>query len=123
MAIKDVLYKLNNKFHITVLYTGGKEDKHCDELQKYLDMNFKVTIDKIGVNDSFICIGVSVPVDLPYYGNDVKHITVGLNNSKKVFPKDSFKALRHDDETNVSDNDNKFDVDGILKVNLKKLNI
>ena len=120
LAIKDVLYKLNNEFHITVLYTGGKEDKHCDELQKYLDMKFKVSIDKIGVNDSFICIGVSVPIDLPYYGNDVKHITIGLNNfdkSKKVFPKDSFKALLDD---NVKDNDDKFDVDGILKVNLKK---
>ena len=124
LAIKDVLYKLNNEFHITVLYTGGKEDKHCDELQKYLDMNFKVSIDKIGVNDSFICIGVSVPIDLPYYGNEVKHITVGLNNfDKKVYPKDSFKALRYDNETTVTDNDDKFDVDGILKVNLKKLNI
>jgi len=120
LAINDVLYKLNNEFHITVLFTGGKEDEHCDELQKFLDMKFKVSIVKIGVNDSFICIGVSVTVDLPYYGNDVKHITVGLNNfdkSKKVFPKDSFKALMDD---NVITNDDEFNVDGILNVILKK---
>jgi hypothetical protein len=46
-------------------------------------------------------VGVTIGGDIPYYGNDHQHITIGLNKEvkkgeKKVFPKDSYTALLAD---------------------------
>jgi hypothetical protein len=90
-------YKVNDEFHITVLYTGGKKDDRSENLNKYIDNQYQVKINKIGINEQFICIGVDIGDDIPYYGNPVKHITFGLNSftsfKKKPLPKDSYLAL------------------------------
>ena len=95
----DSAYKINDEFHITVLFTGGKQDDKGIELCKFLNNKYDIIIEKIGMTDDFISVGVIIKGDLPYYGNNVKHITIGLNKfgkSKKVFPKDSYTALLSD---------------------------
>ena len=119
VSLNNIMYKLNDMFHITVLYSGGKVDERCDTLHQLLDKSFKISINTIGIDESFICMGISIPDDLPYYGNNVKHITIALNNyekGKKVFPKDSYTALLCNNTINVSD----FTLDGKFSVNLKK---
>jgi hypothetical protein len=93
-------YKVNDEFHITVLYTGCKKDDRTDKLNGYIDNKYQVKIVKIGITDQFICIGVDIGDDIPYYGNPVKHITFGLNKftcfEKQPLPKDSYLALSND---------------------------
>lgn len=101
----QTLYKVNDEFHITILYTGGKEDKRSTDLNKFVDQQFDVKIEKIAYNDQFICIGVKFDDLFPYYGNPVKHITFGLNQfnplAKKPLPKDSYLALASDNDLNT----------------------
>jgi len=92
-------YKLNDEFHITVLYTGGKPDERGTELHKYLGNKYPVLITKIGMTENFIALGVEIQGGLPYYGNEHVHITIGLNKytqtktKSKVLPKDSYTSL------------------------------
>jgi hypothetical protein len=92
---------LNEEFHITVLYTGGKPHEKAATLTEHLGKTVPITINKIGITNKFICAGVTIGGDIPYYGNDHQHITIGLNKEvkkgeKKVFPKDSYTALLAD---------------------------
>jgi hypothetical protein len=90
-------YTLNAEFHTTVLYTGGKpHDKACT-LTDHVGKTVPITICKIGITDKFICAGVSIGGDIPYYGTEHQHITIGLNKGgKKVSAADSFTALLAD---------------------------
>jgi hypothetical protein len=98
-------YKVNDEFHITVLYTGCKKDDRSEILNKYINNQYELKIEKIGINEQFICIGVNFSDDIPYYGNLVKHITFGLNKytqfENKVLPKDSYLALSNDNDKNT----------------------
>jgi len=99
MIINDNIYKLNDEFHITVLFTGGKKDDREKDLNEHLGKTFEISINKIGISNKYISLGVSFDSKLPYYGNEVKHITFGLNKfikGVKVFPKDSYTALQED---------------------------
>jgi hypothetical protein len=97
-----VFYKINDEFHITTLFTGGKpviqknEDVDVnlnDELETQLGKQFEIKLEKLAVSKDFIVIGVG-ELECSYYGNPIKHITIGLSKSgKKVFPKDSYTAL------------------------------
>lgn len=100
MKLDNAIYTLKDEFHITVLYTGGKQDDRADSLQEYLGQKFNIQINQIGYNQHFISVGISIIGDLPYYGNDIKHITFGLNNFtlKKALPKDSYTALLTDNQ-------------------------
>ena len=102
--IDDCSYNINNEFHVTVLYTGGKTDDRCIELNKLINNKYNIYVTKIGITPKFITLGISFgladAVDtVPYYGNDIKHITIGLNKHdfKKIYPKDSFNALLSED--------------------------
>jgi hypothetical protein len=87
-------FKVNSEFHITMLYTGGKDHEKNETMYQHIDKKYNVVIHRIGVNDKFICLGVDFKEMDSYYGNEVKHITFGLNKSKKgVYPKDSYTAL------------------------------
>ena len=104
--IDDCSYNINNEFHVTVLYTGGKTDDRCIELNKLINNKYNIYVTKIGITPKFITLGISFGLadatdeaEVPYYGNDIKHITIGLNKHdfKKIYPKDSFNALLSDD--------------------------
>lgn len=116
-------YKVNDEFHITVLYTGGKEDQRAQNLTKYLGQKFDVEINKIGINNQFITIGVNIVGDIPYYGNDVTHITFGLNKftpfEKKPLPKDSYLALLPNDQNHLTVFDLPIVVKSIFDVKTK----
>lgn len=92
------LYKLNDKFHITLLYIGGKEDTKALELEPWVGSQIKINVCSFGISDNFIVCKVEImDKTLPYYGNPIQHITIGLkktNSSKfKLFPKDSPTAF------------------------------
>jgi len=75
-------------------------------LTERLDKTVPITICKIGISDKFICAGVTIGGDIPYYGNEHQHITIGLNKEvkkgeKKVFPKDSYTVLLLDEPLTV----------------------
>lgn len=101
--INKSLYKLNKKFHTTMLYTGGKEDIRALELEKYLEKEIEVNLISIGISDKFIVCGIEFIPDaeniklIPYYGNPIKHITIGIKQSElkknKLLPKDSPSAF------------------------------
>lgn len=107
-------YKINDEFHVTCLFANTKElkDKYFDFYDR-IKSNSKVelTVNNIGVTDEFICCAVSFDKDLPYYGNEVRHITFGLNSFKKLQPKNSFNALVNNNNMLKTD----FKVDAELK--------
>ena len=104
------LYLLNNEFHITLFYNGGKTlsipdsitgktnfDK-SEEIEKILNSNIQITMEKITISKEFITIRVKSIGDIgdiPYYGNPIMHITIGLSKTsgKKLQPANSPKAF------------------------------
>lgn len=103
IVFDGVLYKINDEFHITTLFTGGRNHEKCDEMEKQIGKKIKVPLKKIGVSKDFIVFGVG-DLNCSYYGNEIKHITFGLSMSgQKVFPKDSYKALANGKIYDVND--------------------
>ena len=139
LVLNDNLYKLNDAFHITTLYTGGKKHEKQELCHNVINRPVECSVEKISVSDKFIAIGVSsidfpktkdavdelieeltktkitddVKVDtdveptkvdnVPYFGNEVKHITVGISKMgpTKLFPKDSYLSLQSDESKHV----------------------
>lgn len=95
----DTLYAANNEFHITTLFTGGKSHEKSSDMESQVGKKVSVKLNKLAVSHNFITLGVASikladGTDIAYYGNEVKHITIGLNKTgKKVFPKDSYTAI------------------------------
>ena len=94
----NILYKLNEKFHTTMLYLDGKKDSKALELEPYVDSQVVVLVKTVGISDKFIVCGIEIKDKaIPYYGNPIQHITVGLrkteSNKFKLFPKDSPTAF------------------------------
>lgn len=95
---KNIMYKLNEKFHTTMLYLGGKKDTKALELEPYVGKEINAKIISIGISDKFIVCGIElVDKSIPYYGNPIQHITIGIkkteSNKFKLFPKDSPTAF------------------------------
>lgn len=95
---KIELYKLNDYFHSTLLYVGGKENAHIDELLPFEGTKCTIIVNSIAKSDDFIVLGVSSITDengsdVPYFGNPIKHITIGLNKTKKLSPVNSPSAF------------------------------
>ena len=92
------LYKLNDKFHTTMLYLGGKKDPRALELEPIVGSEIVVSIVSVGISEKFIVCGIEFESKtIPYYGNPIQHITIGLkkteSNKFKLFPKDSPTAF------------------------------
>ena len=92
------LYKLNDYFHITLLYVGGKENADIDKLLPFEGTKCTIIVNSIAKSDDFIVLGVSSLFDsdgsdLPYYGNPIKHITIGMNKERKLSPVNSPSAF------------------------------
>lgn len=118
MVYDDKLYTLNSEFHITTLFTSGKPHEKSDQMEEQIGKKVKVKLNKLAISNNFIVLGVEYirledDTDINYYGNLVKHITIGLDKtSKKVFPKDSYTAL-HNGKT--------FDLDIIIEARCSKV--
>jgi hypothetical protein len=93
------IYTLNDEFHITTLFTGGKENEHSDIFEKIINKKIKIKLNKLAISINYIVLGVESinfidnSADVPYYGNLIKHITIGLNKKNKVYAKNSYLAL------------------------------
>ena len=88
------IYKLNEKFHTTILYTGGKEEPRVLEFEPLVGSDVNLNVKSFGISDNFIVCGIEIlDKSIPYYGNPIQHITIGLKKSDsakfKLFPKDS----------------------------------
>ena len=94
----DKLYKLNSNIHTTILYTGGKNDVRITELQPHFNSIININIKSFAISDNFIVAEIEdLNPDIPYYGNPIKHITIGLKCKKsktfKLLPMNSPSAL------------------------------
>lgn len=118
-------YKYNEKFHITLLYVGGKKDEkkkvgkdkveedqqvdkektqeqiiEDEKKQRLLEQNMEIMnevvgeeclieVDAYAISNSFITLSVDSIVfskdskQIPYYGNEFKHITIALRKQKE----------------------------------------
>ncbi len=91
------LYKLNDKLHTTILYTGGKVEPNAYKIEPFVGKETNLMVKSFGISDDFIVCGIElVDKAIPYYGNLIQHITIGLRKSdKKLFPKDSPTAFEN----------------------------
>jgi hypothetical protein len=85
----DQIYLLNSAFHITMFYNGGKKLSNpdvtgktnftkCTELAEIGDSDVNVQVDQLSISQDFITIQVK-NLDAPYYGQPIKHITIGIS--------------------------------------------
>ena len=102
------VYKINEKFHITMLFPKGGEQEieQKANIEQVIGEERTINFTKIAFSEDFITLGVDFTEDLmPYYGNETKHITIGLrkhNENKKLFPKDSPNAFKYGDNIEFS---------------------
>jgi hypothetical protein len=87
---KDI--KLNEKLHITALYTGGKFHDKAVEFSEFIGKDITIEVDTYAISSNFIVLGVanfsyvkddSISNNVPYYGNPIKHITYGVKKGCK----------------------------------------
>ena len=83
--------KLNEKLHITALYTGGKFHDKAVEFAEFIGKDITIEVDTYAISSNFIVLGVAnfsyikdeINLDVPYYGNPIKHITYGVKKGCK----------------------------------------
>ena len=112
-------YDVQEQFHITLLYTGGKDNEHLVQLIPLFDTIYDIEIYRIAISDKFVVLGVNWTDDIPYYGNEIRHITIGKSNVKKLklFPKDSPTAFT---DGIVMNFEKPYIIKGIIEPVLKK---
>jgi hypothetical protein len=93
---------LNEKLHITALYTGGKFHENAAKFAEFIGKDITIEIDSIAISSNFIVLGVTnfsyvkddknvdnvisnnvISNNVPYYGNPIKHITYGVKKGCK----------------------------------------
>lgn len=123
IAVLEVLQKygvntnnfdLNDHFHITVLFTGGKIHENSKDLDALLGKAFNVNVDRMAVSRNYITFGVNWIKsaenwkDIPYFGNEIKHITIGITKDtdkkgKKLRPVFSPSAFTEGECINIEE--------------------
>jgi hypothetical protein len=87
---KDI--KLNEKLHITALYTGGKFHENACKFEDFIGKDITINVDTFAISSNFIVLGVTnfsyvkddiILDNIPYYGNPIKHITYGVKKGCK----------------------------------------
>jgi hypothetical protein len=109
-------FDIQSKFHITLLYTGGKHNENLIHFVPFLNKSFNIEIDRIAISDKFIVLGISDKFDFPYFGNEIKHITIGKNKKMKLLPKDSPSGFTEGDVLIFK---KPYIIDGIIEAVLK----
>ena len=92
VEILDKDIKLNEKLHITALYTGGKFHDKAYEFAEFIGKDITIEVDTYAISSNFIVLGVSnfsyvkddvILNNIPYFGNPIKHITYGVKKGCK----------------------------------------
>ena len=112
-------HDVQEQFHITLLYTGGKDNEHLVQLIPLFDTIYDIEIYRIAISDKFIVLGVNWKDEIPYYGNEIRHITIGKSNviKQRLFPKDSPTAFT---DGIVMNFEKPYIIKGIIEPVLKK---
>ena len=80
-------YIVNQEFHITLLYIGGREDVRVADFVDLVGKECTVLIDKIALSDKYCTLGVSSiqinEITIPYFGNPIKHVTIARKDGFK----------------------------------------
>ena len=90
-SVRDRLdnFKINPEFHSTILFTGGKENSNIETLVPLVGREYCLVVDRVAISDRFITFGIECIFnddgEIPYFGNEIKHITAGIakKSSKK----------------------------------------
>ncbi|ATZ81058.1 hypothetical protein BMW23_1013 [Bodo saltans virus] len=119
MVFNNVIYKINSEFHITTLFSDGKQTELTEKYDALGCVKTNVVVDSFAISKEFITLSVA-SVSTQYNGNNTIHITFGLSLSGafKLFPKDSPSAL-----SNGIKFDGKLELNGITSFTEKKQNI
>lgn len=114
-----VIYKLNEHIHITILFVGKKENEHAYIVQPFIDKTVNCVVTRYAISEKFIVAEVKFKnndFEVPYFGNEIMHITIGLRQSldkkNKVFPKDSPTAFK---DGNVYELEEELNLFGTIK--------
>jgi len=92
VEILDKDIKLNEKLHITALYTGGKFHDKANEFAEFIGKDITIEVDTYAISSNFIVLGVAnfsyvkddvISNNIPYFGNPIKHITYGVKKGCK----------------------------------------
>ena len=92
VEILDKDIKLNEKLHITALYTGGKFHDKAIEFAEFIGKDITIEVDTYAISSNFIVLGVAnfsyvkddvISNNIPYFGNPIKHITYGVKKGCK----------------------------------------
>jgi hypothetical protein len=91
VEILDKDIKLNEKLHITALYTGCKFNDNASKFEEFIGKDITIEVDTFAISSNFIVLGVvnfsyvkdEINEDVPYYGNPIKHITYGVKKGCK----------------------------------------
>ena len=98
VEILDKDIKLNEKLHITALYTGGKFNDNASKFDEFIGKDIIIELDTFAISSNFIVLGVTnfshdknddinednvISDNVPYYGNPIKHITYGVKKGCK----------------------------------------
>lgn len=106
-------YDIQNEFHITLFFFGFKKNVKELEYIPLLNKEFNVTISAVAKSEDFIVFRVSfINEEVPYYGNSIKHITIGKRKGKKLSPSNSPSAFEEED--NITILENSIEINGNL---------
>ncbi len=115
-----IIYKLNEHIHITILFVGKKENEHAHKVEPFVDKTVNCVITRYAISEKFIVAEVKFKnndFEVPYFGNEIMHITIGLRQSldkkNKVFPKDSPTAFT---EGTVYELEEEIPLTGIISI-------
>ncbi len=96
-----IIYKLNEHIHITILFVGKKENENAHKIEPFINSPVNCVVTRYAISEKFIVAEVKFKnndFEVPYFGNKIMHITIGLRQSldkkNKVFPKDSPTAFK-----------------------------
>jgi 2'-5' RNA ligase len=99
----------NNKIHSTLLFVGKKVDDREDVFKQIEGKECYLTIDRYGITDDAMALGVKElkfvddilsDVKVPSYAT-VQHITMALNKDKNILAKDSIKSFEQAENVKV----------------------
>ena len=79
------LFTINNNLHTTLLYLGCKKDVRALDLEPFIDNEFVVKVTQVAISNNYIVCGIEICDEkLPYYGSQIRHITVGICQTDKM---------------------------------------
>jgi hypothetical protein len=86
-------YNIKEELHSTLIFAKGKPQEQIDIVGSVLGETYYIEVYNLAVSDRYMTLGVGgikswALEDIPYFGNEFKHLTLGFSNDTKFKPKD-----------------------------------